>query len=413
MAQPDKPLQDNHNKQFFTVRSKIEVVPQFLPDDVQTRVLEQASQSSYKQVCLSEDRIPPKKVVLPWLKKQLSTMKFLVLSCLLVAALAEPQSSSTTAAPKASDKPQSIQHQSALKESANQHLDAKKDSAEATSTEEYRQLNADEVKQLLLKVVDENIDKDHNALITADELKEWLKILQEKVIQDNVNRQWAYYHPQTEEVLSWEGYYPEQKQVVSWERYLNYTYPDEALKEGEPTTPEMKEVKDMIRRAERRWKNADVDGDGSLSKEEFRDFIHPEESQRAGGVAVIEAMEDMDKDKNKEVSLEEYMAHLNKVSGEEKEDPNWASAQQGHFTNFLDKDKDGSLNEAEMREWVVPTYDRSEAEAWRLISIADRDQDSQLSRKDIEEYHEYFLTLLPPEYWVQDDPTESSRHDEF
>lgn len=69
----------------------------------------------------------------------------------------------------------------------------------------------------------------------------------------------------------------------------------------------------MIRRAERRWKNADADGDGSLSKPEFRDFIHPEESQRAGGVAVLEAMEDMDTDKNGEVAMEEYMAHLNKV----------------------------------------------------------------------------------------------------
>lgn len=87
-----------------------------------------------------------------------------------------------------------------------------------------------------------------------------------------------------------------------------------ALKEGEPATQEVKDMKDMIRRAERRWKNADVDGDGSLSKEEFRDFIHPEESQRAGGVAVLEAMEDMDTDRNKEVSLEEYMNHLNKVS---------------------------------------------------------------------------------------------------
>ncbi|KFM61272.1 hypothetical protein X975_26470, partial [Stegodyphus mimosarum] len=349
-------------------------------------------------------------------------MKFLILLCLLVSVLADDaKKEATTKAPakpasapsNPSDKPQSFQHQSSLKDNANQHIDSEQDASFANASEEYRQLNSEEVKQLLLKVVDENIDKDKDGYVTAEELKEWLRILQEKVIQDNVNRQWAYYSPQTEDVLSWEGYYPEQKQVVTWERYLNYTYPDEALKEGEPKTEEMKELKDMIRRAERRWKNADVDGDGSLSKQEFRDFIHPEESQRAGGVAVLEAMEDMDLDKNNEVSLEEYMTHLNKVSGEEKEDPNWAAAQQGHFTNFLDRDKDGSLNEAEMREWVVPTYDRSEAEAWRLISIADQDQDTKLSRKDIEDYHEYFLTLLPPEYWVQEDPTESSRHDEF
>lgn len=157
-----------------------------------------------------------------------SVMKVLILFCVFAIALADPQAGS---APKPSDKPQSFQHQSSLKESANQHLDAKKDSseaaAEAASAEEYRQLNADEVKQLLLKVVDENIDKDKDSSITVDELKDWLKVLQEKVIQDNVNRQWAYYHPETEEVLSWEGYYPEKRDVVSWERYLNYTYPDE------------------------------------------------------------------------------------------------------------------------------------------------------------------------------------------
>ncbi|XP_054720411.1 calumenin-like [Uloborus diversus] len=345
-------------------------------------------------------------------------MKFSILFCICLAVVAaDPKDGSTTPlTPAASDKPQhTIQHQSSLKDGTNQHPDSKEsqDSSAATSSEEYRQLSAEEVKQLLLKVVDENIDKDNDGYVTSDELKNWLGVLQEKVIQDNVNRQWAYYGPQTEDVLSWEGYYPERKQVVTWERYLNLTYPDEALKEGEPKTQEMKELKDMIRRAERRWKNADVDGDGSLSKEEFRDFIHPEESQRAGGVAVLEAMEDMDLDRNKEVSLEEYMKHLNKVSGEEKEDPNWASAQQGHFTDFLDRDKDGSLNEAEMREWVVPTYDRSEAEAWRLISIADHDQDARLSRKDIEEHHEYFLTLLPPEYWVQEYPSDNSQHDEF
>lgn len=332
-------------------------------------------------------------------------MRLLLLSCLIATVLsAEPKKE--TSSPPVSDTPlqKPFQHQSSLKDGAQQHLD----SQQSAEQEEYRQLNPDEVKLLLLKVVDENVDKDKDGYVTPDELKVWLRVLQEKVIQDNVNRQWAYYSPETEEVLSWEGYYPEQKKVITWERYLNYTYPEEVLKAD--ANPEAKEV---LRRAERRWKNADVDGDGSLSKEELRDFIHPEESQRAGGVAVLEAMEDMDTNQDKKVSLDEYMAHLNKVSGEEKEDENWVTAQRGHFTDFLDKNSDGSLDEKEMRDWVVPTYDRSEAEAWRLVSIADHDQDQKLSRKELGDYHEYFLTLLPPEYWVQEDPTESSKHDEF
>lgn len=330
-------------------------------------------------------------------------MKVVVLLLSVLAlSLAEE---TTTQGPSSTDKPKPQPHQSSLQRD-NQP-------SSQQQSEEYRQLEPEEVKALLLKVVDENIDKDKDKLITVEELKDWLRVLQERVIQDNVDRQWAYYNPQSEDVLSWEGYYPEQKQVVTWEKYKNYTYPDEALKDGAPESEELKEIKDMIRRAERRWKNADVDGDGNLSKEEFRDYIHPEESQRAGGVVVEEAMEDMDLDKNGEVSLEEYMTHLQKVSGPEKEDPQWAAAQQGHFANYLDKNKDGSLDKEEMKEWVVPSYDRSEAEAWRLVSIADVDQDTKLTREDIANYYEYYLSLLPPEYWVHEDPTESSKHDEF
>uniref|UniRef100_A0A4Q8K2X6 Reticulocalbin-3 n=1 Tax=Liphistius sp. SGP-2016 TaxID=1905180 RepID=A0A4Q8K2X6_9ARAC len=330
---------------------------------------------------------------------------FTLISLCLAAEETTTTTTSAPSTPKSTEKPTTQPHQSSLGEDSQPQQTQQ-------AQEEYRQLEPDEVKALLLKVVDEHIDKDKDGYVSVEELKNWLHVLQERVIQDNVQRQWDYYNPQSEDVLSWEGYYPEQKQVLSWERYKNFTYPEEALKQ-DPNSEEGKAVHDMLRRADRRWKNADADEDGSLSKEEFRDYIHPEESQKAGGVVVLEAMEDMDTDKNGEVSLEEYMIHLQKVSGPEKEDPNWAAAQQGHFTNYLDKDKDGSLNNEEMREWVVPTYDRSEAEAWRLISIADADQDSKLSKDDIAKYHEYFLTLLPPEYWVQEDPTESSRHDEF
>lgn len=44
--------------------------------------------------------------------------------------------------------------------------------------------------------------------------------------------------------------------------------------------------KDMIERDERRWKAADKDNDGFLSKEEFADFLHPEEAEHMRDIVV-------------------------------------------------------------------------------------------------------------------------------
>ena len=42
---------------------------------------------------------------------------------------------------------------------------------------------------------------------------------------------------------------------------------------------EQSHYKTMVERDERRWKRADKDGDNMLSKEEFTDFLHPEEAE--------------------------------------------------------------------------------------------------------------------------------------
>jgi hypothetical protein len=44
--------------------------------------------------------------------------------------------------------------------------------------------------------------------------------------------------------------------------------------------------RDMIRRDKRRWARADQDNDAILTKEEFTDFLHPEESERMKDIVV-------------------------------------------------------------------------------------------------------------------------------
>ncbi|UYV79742.1 CALU [Cordylochernes scorpioides] len=266
----------------------------------------------------------------------------------------------------------------------------------------------DLLKDKLSQIVDEEMDTDKDGSVTVGELQAWLQAAQVSAVEENVDRQWRYYEPELHDVLSWEGYNPEKKEVLHWDKYKNLTFPDSVLNQ-EPPTEESTSLRDILVKTERRWKTADSNEDGYLEKEEFKLVLHPEESDKMSDVLVLETIEDMDSDKNGEVSLDEYMAHLSKVAGPERDDPAWAQAQQSNFASYLDKNKDGSLSREEMKEWVVPPYDRYEADAWRLMSVADKDNDAKLSKQDIMDHHEYFVSPS----WAREEQSEGIKHDEF
>lgn len=71
------------------------------------------------------------------------------------------------------------------------------------------------------------------------------------------------------------------------------------------------DYKNMISRDERRFKKADRDGNNLLSKEEFSSFLHPENDEAMKDIVVDETMEDIDKDKDGFLSLEEYVGEWN------------------------------------------------------------------------------------------------------
>ena len=63
----------------------------------------------------------------------------------------------------------------------------------------------------------------------------------------------------------------------------------------------------MIARDERRYKRADKDKDGKLNHDEFTAFLHPENDDDMKGIVVEETLEDIDKDKDGFISLNEYI----------------------------------------------------------------------------------------------------------
>jgi len=71
-----------------------------------------------------------------------------------------------------------------------------------------------------------------------------------------------------------------------------------------------------------------------------------------------------------------------------------------------------------LNEWLLPDYDKHEAEAMRMIHDTDDNQDQLLDREEVVKNDDYFLNLIPSEFWrrysdVGETTTSSSVHDEF
>lgn len=300
------------------------------------------------------------------------------------------------------------------------------------------------IKKELKEIMTVVMDKDKDKRVSYEELVRYLEKLHEKSIEYNVDKQWTVYSPQIHEVFSWEGYEPERKEVLTWDHYFNQTYPElmgvdvgipmvreqdtgriSSPTEAPDTTdtisttskaeedadedPHIRSLKLMVRRADSRWKLADENGDTLLTKDEFRHLLHPDEGNEAlQDLFISEATQDMDLDKDKRIDLDEFMKHIKLLATEqERVDQDWLISQRENFGRFLDKNKDGVLDEKEIKDWLVPSKSKKfEAEAKRLLEIGDSNKDHSLSTPEVLEHYEQFLSLLPPEYWQTPDVSE-------
>uniref|UniRef100_A0A646QGB2 Reticulocalbin-3 n=1 Tax=Hemiscolopendra marginata TaxID=943146 RepID=A0A646QGB2_9MYRI len=259
----------------------------------------------------------------------------------------------------------------------------------------FDQLSPEESKHRLGLIVDK-IDKDKDNQVTLEELKEWIQYTQKRYIMENVDRQWSSHTSDKDGKISWDDY-----------KKTTYGFMDDA-DEKDDTGDEGYSYKDMLRRDQRRWGLADVDKDGFLNKEEFTNFLHPEEASHMQDIVIIETMEDIDKDNDGRISLEEYIGDM--YRGEAGEDePEWVKNERQQFGQFRDKDGDGYMNKEEVRAWILPPdYDHAEAEAKHLIFESDADQDQKLTKDEILNKYDLFVGSQATDFGEA-----LARHDEF
>merc|ERR1712088_344674 len=164
--------------------------------------------------------------------------------------------------------------------------------------EEFDQLDPAESRRRLAVIVG-RMDEDRDGLVSEEELQRWIRNVQEREVMEDTERQW--------EERNKPMYAGDPEGRVSWESYKNdiYGFVEEVGEERNGYSFEPMMDQDL-----RRWTAADSDGDMLLTKLEFQAFLHPEESAHMKDIIVLETMEDMDKDGDSRLSLEEYIGDL-------------------------------------------------------------------------------------------------------
>lgn len=154
---------------------------------------------------------------------------------------------------------------------------------------------------------------------------------------------------------------------------------------------------------------ADKDLDDHLTKEEFTAFLHPEDHPTMKDLVLQETFDDLDKDKDGKISVDEYIGDMYRPSEDDEEEPEWVANEREAFSQHRDLDNDGYMNMEEVKLWITPQdFDHSESEAKHLIFEADNDHDEQLTKAEILDKYDAFVGSQATDFGEA-----LARHDEF
>lgn len=135
-----------------------------------------------------------------------------------------------------------------------------------------------EARNMILRIIDVEFDKDHNGLLSQLEVAEWITRVQKQLIDYQVRLQFVFYAEGSSEISL------------------------QSIKK--PLKPMDQAV--ALTRALRRFEFADRNGDSNLDILEFRDFLYP-----ADELLVAEILDNLDENLNSQLSLLEVAQSLN------------------------------------------------------------------------------------------------------
>lgn len=174
---------------------------------------------------------------------------------------------------------------------------------------------------------------------------------------------------------------------ISWEEFEKKAY--DFLEDENVEDKQLYE--DMKARDKARFTIADGNGDGLLEGDEVGAFVSPEYYPHMHKQVVHETMDEIDKNKDGFITFKEYVDD-NSTEGEEPEAEEWMKDELQKFNEERDTNKDGRLDEAEVKAWVLPDFAKSRLEeVEHLMTEADTDKDGKLSKEEMVSKYDIFV----------------------
>lgn len=212
--------------------------------------------------------------------------------------------------------------------------------------------------------------------VTREELDKWIEMQQNSHIVKTQERSLKEKDVNNDNKMSWEEYEKKAFDALYSE--------DESIEDKQPY--EEARVRDK-----KRFVIADANGDGLLEGDEVGAFVNPEYHTRMHKQVLVETMDEIDKNKDGFISFKEYVDD-NTPEGEETEEQEWMAFEKTKFNEERDTNKDGRLDEAEVRAWVLPDFNKARLEeVEHLIKEADADKDGKLSKEEMISKYDVFV----------------------
>lgn len=242
----------------------------------------------------------------------------------------------------------------------------------AKEAQEYDHLSPEEAKRRL-RILLGKMDLNKDDMIDRNELRAWIlrsfKMLTEEESADRFD--------DADE---------DNDGKVTWEEYKEDTYGSDEELDGD--------IDVMLKQDKVMFQAADTNKDGTLDREEFVAFSHPEESPEMLPHILRNTLDEKDANKDGFIDFQEFIGDKGK-----NHDKEWLITEKDKFDNDFDKDKDGRLNPNEILSWVVPSNDEiAQEEVHHLFAAADDDHDNVLSFEEVLDNHEIFVGSEATDY---------------